>query len=120
MKLITIICARKVIEGFADKEDLSAHLAYWMTKFIAKTEGDYEFYKQETKKLYDKYSEVNSEGKYFVPADKVSAFRADADNLDSTEAEDPGIRFDLSELSAELKLSMRQMYPLLDFINEDK
>lgn len=120
MKLIEIISARKVIEGFADKEDIGAHLSYWMTKFIAKTEGDYKFYRDETSKLYAKYAESTDDGKAFIPADKVSAFQADAHELDNTEAEDPGIRFDLSELSAELKLSMRQMYPLLNFINEDK
>ena len=42
------------------------------------------------------------------------------EELGQTNVEDPGIRFNLSELATELRLSMQQMYPLLDFIDEDK
>lgn len=120
MELITIISARKVLESFADKEDINARLAYWMTKFIAKTQTDYDFYISERKKIYDKYAERESDGAYTVSEDKVANFREDIQSLEQAPAEDPGIKFNLSELSAELKLSMRQMYPLLDFIDEDK
>ena len=120
MELIKIINARAVLDGFADKEDIGAHLSYWMTKFIAKTQSDQDFYAGEARKIFDKYAEKKVEDEVVVPAEKVPDFQKELDKLGATEAEDPGIRFDLSELAAELKLSMRQMYPLLDFINEDK
>ena len=118
MKLIQIINARKVLDSFSDNENIGAHLSYWMTKFIAKTEADHNFYVDETRKIFAKYAE-EVDGKLVVSVDKVVAFREEAATIDDTEAEDPGIRFDLSELAAELKLSMKQMYPLLDFINEE-
>ena len=120
MELIKIINARTVLDSFADKEDIGAHLSYWMTKFIAKTQPDQEFYAGEARKIFDKYAEKKEDDKRVVPADKVLRFQEELNGLGQTEAEDPGVRFNLSELAAELKLSMRQMYPLLDFINEDK
>lgn len=120
MELIKIINARTVLDGFADKEDIGGHLLYWMTKFIARTQSDQEFYAGEARKIFNKYAVKNTEEEMVVPAERVSDFQKEIRELDETEAEDPGIRFDLSELSSELKLSMRQMYPLLDFINEDK
>lgn len=119
MELIKIINARKVLDSFSDKEEISAHLAYWMTKFVVKTEADHSFYASEAQKIFNKYAE-SEDGELVVTGDKISAFKAELAALEKTEAEDPGIRFDLTELSSELKLSMRQMYPLLDFINEDK
>ena len=120
MKLIKIINARNVLDRFADNEDIGGRLLYWMTKFIAKTQSDQEFYASEARKIFDKYAEMNAEEEMVVPAEKISGFQKELHELDETEAEDPGVRFDLSELAAGLKLSMRQMYPLLDFINEDK
>lgn len=119
MKLIKIINARQVLDNLADKEDIGAHLSYWMTKFVVKTEPDYAFYISETRKVFERYAEGIGD-QIIVPAEKIEAFKAEIDGIDNTDAEDPGIRFDLSELAAELKLSMKQMYPLLDFINEDK
>lgn len=120
MKLITIVNARQVLDSLADREGVGAHLSYWMTKFVVKTEGEYVFYVSEMRKLVDKYAEKDGEGNSVIPAEKIPEFNAAIDNLEKTEVEDPGIRFNLSELSAELKLSMKQMYPLLGFIDEDK
>lgn len=119
MKLSTIINARSVLEGFADKEDIGAHLSYWMTKFIVKTQGDQEFYTAEVRKIFSKHAETREDGTCIVPNEKVSDFQADVAKLGETEAEDPGIRFKLSELADNLKLSMKQMFPLLDFIEEE-
>lgn len=119
MELIKIINARNVLEGFSEKEDVSARLAYWMAKFMAKTEVEYNFYVAETRKLYDKYAVIEGD-KLVVSPENVEAFKTEAEKLQKTEIEDPGIRFSLSDLSSELKLSMRQMYSLLDFIDEDK
>ena len=122
MELIKIINARKVLDGFSDKEDVGAHLSYWMTRFVVKTESDHEFYASEMRKLFGKYAakKDGDEDAIIIPAEKIADFDAAVDALNRTEAEDPGIRFNLSELSAELKLSMRQIYPLLDFIDEEK
>lgn len=119
MKLIKIINARQVLDSLADEKDIGAHLSYWMTKFVVKTESDYLFYLSETQKVFNKYANAEN-GELVITADKAEAFAAEIAEINNTEAEDPGIRFDLSELAAELKLSMKQMYPLLDFINENK
>ena len=120
MELIKIINARKVLDGLSDKGDIGAHLSYWMTKFVVKTASEQEFYATEMRKLVNKYADGQEDGTFSVAAEKVSEFNEAIDTLNRTDVEDPGIRFNLSELSAELKLSMKQMYPLLDFIDEDK
>ena len=122
MELIKVVNARKVLDGLADRVDIGAHLAYWMTKFVVKTESDHEFYASEMRKLFEKYAtkKEGDEDTLFITNEKVAEFNAAVDVLNKTDAEDPGIRFNLSELSTELKLSMKQMYPLLDFIDEDK
>ena len=93
-----------------------------MTKFVVKTESDHEFYASEMRKLFEKYAtkKEGDEDTLLIAADKVAEFNDAVEALNKTDAEDPGIRFNLSELSAELKLSMKQMYPLLDFINEER
>lgn len=122
MELIKIVNTRKVLDSLSDREDVGAHLSYWMTKFVVKTESEHEFYAAEMRKLFDKYAtkKEGDEDTLLIPGDKVAEFNAAVDVLNKTDVEDPGIRFDLSELSTELKLSMKQMYPLLDFIDEDK
>ena len=120
MELVKLVNARSVLDGISDRDNIGAHLSYWMTKFVVKTEGEYEFYLSEMRKLFDKYAEKEEDDALRVPVKKVPEFNAAVEALGKTDVEDPGIRFNLSELSAELKLSMKQMYPLLDFIDEDK
>jgi hypothetical protein len=119
MKLIDIISARQTLDKFADK-DISGHLSYWMTKFVVKTQADYEFYVNEVRKIFKKYAEKQDGDELVIPANKVADYNRDISELEATEAEDPGIRFDLCEINAELKLTMRQMYTLMNFINEDQ
>ena len=122
MELIKVVNARKVLDSLSDREDIGAHLSYWMTKFVVKTEGEHEFYVTEMRKLFAKYATAkeDDEDTLLIPNDKVGEFNTAVDALGKTDVEDPDIRFNLSELSAELKLSMKQMYPLLDFIDEEK
>lgn len=120
MKLITIVNANDVINSLSDKDDIGAHLAYWMTKFVVMTQSDVAFYQSERKKLFEKYGAKNDDGTYTIEKDKYSAFIEEMNILQDTEAEDPGIRFSLSELATALKLSLKQMYPLMDFIDENK
>lgn len=120
MKLIRIVSAHDVIDGLAEKENIGVHLAYVMTKFIVATQADADFYAREMRKLFEKYGNKNDKGKITIPREKVEEFSKEAQILQETEATDPGIRFSLSEMSQELKLSMKQIYPLMDFIKDDK
>lgn len=122
MELFKIINARKTLEEFSDKADIGACLSYRMAKFIAKTENEQAFYIAEMRKLFSKYAikKDDEEGAFVVSDGKTTEFNAAVEALNKTDVEDPGIRFDLSVLSSELKLSIKQIYPLLDFIDEDK
>ena len=120
MELIKVVNARKVLDSLSDKDCVGAHLSYWMTKFVVKTKSEHEFYASEMHKLFDKFADKKDDDTFLIPAEKTSGFNAAIEELNRTDVEDPGIRFNLSELSAELKLSMKQMYPLLDFIDEEK
>lgn len=120
MELIKIINARRVLEELADKAEVNAHLAYWMTKFIIKTESDHKFYATEMNKLLDKYAQDKDEQTFKVAPENIDAFNKAIIELGATDVEDPGVRFDLAELSSELKLSMKQVYPLMDFIRESE
>ena len=122
MELIKIVNARKTLNDLSDCETLGAHLSYWMTKFVVKTESEYDFYVSEMQQLFNKFASPKDGDKeaFIIPADKVADFNTAVETLNNTDVEDPGIRFKLSELSKELKLSMKQMYPLLDFIDEDQ
>lgn len=109
-----------VLMEFLDREDLGTNLVYWMSKFLSKTDSDYDFYTNEMRKIYDKYAQKSDdENSIFVPREKVELFKKAVKELEETEAEDPKVRFKLSELSSGLKLSMKQMYPLLDFVDEE-
>ena len=120
MELVKIVDARQVLDGMSNRDDIGAHLAYWMTKFVVKTENEHLFYAREMRKLFDAYATRKDDDTFLVPSENVDEFNAAVEALNKTDVEDPGIRFNLSELSAELKLSMKQMYPLLDFIDEEK
>lgn len=120
MELIKVISARNTLDEFSDKEDIPARLSYWMTKFVVKTESEHEFYSSGIRKLLDKFADKKDDGTMSIPEDKISDFDSAVEELNKTDVEEPGIRFKLSELSSELKMSMKQMYPLLDFIDEDK
>ena len=122
MELIKVVNARKALDSLSDREDVGARLSYWMTKFVAKTESEHEFYASEMRKLLNKYASKPEDDSdtILIPNENIAAFNAAVEALNKTDVEEPGIRFNLSELASELKLSMKQMDPLLDFIDEDK
>lgn len=120
MELIKVVNAHNALDALSDSDVISAHLAYWMTKFVVKTRSEHEFYASEMRKLLNKCADKKDDNTLFIPPEKALEFSAAVEELNKTDVEDPGIRFKLSELSTELKLSMKQMYPLLDFIDEDK
>ena len=119
MKLITVVNAKKTLEAFANKEDIGAHLAYWMTKFVVKAQSEHEFYVNGVNKIIQKYAE-KIDDEYVVSKDKIEDLNKEMSSFEETDVEAPDIKFALSELSSELKLSMKQMYTLLDFVDEDK
>lgn len=120
MKLIQVVNAHDVVDGLADRDNIGAHLAYTMTKFVVATQTDADFYAKEMRKLFEKYGSKNDAGEIAIPPEQVEDFSKDVRKLQETKATDPGIRFSLSEMSQELKLSMKQIYPLMDFIKDDK
>lgn len=119
MRLRNILKARQVLETLAD-ENISPRLAYRMTKFVTKTQGEQDFYIREVQKILQEYATQSDEGSLVVDLQNIDAFNAKIAELENTEVEDPSTRFALSDLSNELKLSMKQIFPLLDFIDEDK
>ena len=120
MELIKVINAKQAIEKLADNENIGAHLAYWMTKFVTKSQKEHEFYIDEMRKIVAKHGQIAEDGMVNIDPDKVDDFNKAVQDLQTTDVEEPGIRFSLSEISRELKLSMKQIYPLIDFIDEDK
>ena len=120
MELIKVMNARKVLDGLSDREDVGCRLSYWMTKFVVKTESEHTFYTTEMRKLFDKYTRRQDDNTMVIPSEKLSEFNAAVEALNKTDVEDPGIRFKLSDLARTLKLSMKQMCHLLDFIEEDQ
>ena len=119
MELIKVIHARQTLDSLSDRENIGAHLSYWMTKFVVQTKNEHEFYAKEMQKLFEKFGD-KEEDKLTVPAKNIPDFQKAVVALENTDVEAPSIRFSLSELAQELKLSMKQMYPLLDFIDEEK
>ena len=120
MELIKIVNARQTIDSLSDRENIGAHLSYWMTKFVAQTKNEHEFYAKEMQKLFDTYGVKSEDDRIVIPTERVAQFQDAVIALEHTDVATPSIRFNLSELASELKLSMKQMYPLLDFIDEDK
>ena len=120
MKIIQIINARQIVNAFTNDNTINTRLAYWMTKFVVKTQSEYDFYIREMQKILAKYATETDDGNLVVAPENIEAFNTEVAELENTEVEDPGIRFALSDLSGELKLSMKQIFPLLDFIDEDK
>ena len=126
MKLINIYNARTVIETLADCKDISFSTAYWMAKFIERTHADNEFFVSEMSKLLGKYAETDENGEYVTDGtniklkpDCVEEFNRRSEELQNTEVDDPNIRFKYSQLE-DIKLSMKQIYPLMPFIDEDE
>lgn len=119
MNIIKVVNARNVLKEFSDDKNISTRLAYLMTKFIAVTETESEFYMAELRKIVNKYAKTeDGKEEAIIPAENIEGFNKEVFELNETPISDPGIRFSLSELSENLKLSMKQMRHLLDFINE--
>ena len=118
MKLIDVISAYKMIDSLADETGIGTRLAYKMTKFLIETQKEIDFYNASTKRLVAKYS-VKEDGKVSIPPENEAQIEADMKKLGESEVDEPSVRFSLTELSGELKLTMRQIYPLMPFVDDD-
>lgn len=127
MDLGKLMNIRVLLESYADNKDINSHLAYWMMKFLRKTQDDCDFYQKEFNKVLAEYAEKDADGKIAVNEQQhiilkpgiAENFDAAMANLDHTSVEDPGIKFSLSDLD-KLNLTIRQMLILSDFIDETK
>lgn len=120
MELIKVVNAKNVLEGFSSNENISPRLSYWMTKFVIRAQPECDFYITEMRKLFDKYDCKQQGDNIVIPTDKIDEFNDDVSMLEHMDVEAPNIKFALSDLSSELKISMRKMATLLDFIDEEK
>ena len=118
MKLIKIVSASNVIRNFVD-ESLDSQLAYKLMKFATSIEEEVGFFNTQMQKIVDKYAQTDDEGKKMIPPEKINEFNDETTKLQDTEVESPKIRFTISELSP-LKMTMRQMFVMSDFIDDSK
>lgn len=126
MKLITVVNAKNVLEELSNRDDIGTSLAYYMTKFIIQAQEEYDFFVTKMQKIIAKYAETDADGNYVqdarggvvISAEMVDKFNREVQELQDTEVEAPKVRFTLSAL-ASTNMSMKQIYALMDFIDED-
>ena len=119
MKLIKLIEAMNVIGNLDNNNDISSKLAYMLAKFTTQSRDEYKFYFDELEKILEKYGASFEDGNYKIPKENREAFEYAVSELQGTEVSEPAIKFPLSEITKDLKLSIKQMVALLDFINDD-
>lgn len=119
MKLIDVINARRTLEGLANKE-ISVRLSYWMNKFLSLTEDDEIFYQDKVKEIVDKYDATVLEQGVEVKSEYLPKFNQEIKELQDTEVQEIDIKFSLKDLSNDLKLSMKQLYPLMPYIKDEE
>lgn len=124
MTIGDIVNAREAVRNLAG-EKISTRLAYSFMRFLKKTDGEEEFFAKEKLKIITEFCERDGEGKLIqssngdfkiVPGKETEANKRLAEVV-KTEAEDPGIRFDLEQLD-ELKITVRDMNAMFPFITE--
>ena len=123
MKVKQLIEAKKVILPLI-QEKLSPKLSYKLMKFVKKIEVEEDFYNKQIGELIDKYGERDSDNNLIytdngvkIQNDKISNCNAELQEVDNVEVDAPDLSFTLDELS-EIKLSVRDMFFLQDFIKE--
>ena len=123
MKVKQLIEAKKVILPLI-QEKLSPKLSYKLMKFVKKIEVEEDFYNKQIGELIDKYGERHSDNNLIytdngvkIQNDKISNCNAELQEVDNVEVDAPDLSFTLDELS-EIKLSVRDMFFLQDFIKE--
>lgn len=125
-KLLTI---RNILNSFKDL-NLSANLAYQITKFLMQSATEEEFYYSRLRSLLDEYAEKSEDGNYIptedgegvkIKLDLLEKFQTAYAELENTEVEAPNIKFALSAITKEItSITVNQMMVLMEFIDEEK
>lgn len=119
MELVKVVKAKTTLEGFAERDNINASLAYWMMKFVMEAQAEHDFYLSSMKKIIDKYA-VEQDGDLIIPEVMVQNFREEVKELEHTDVVAPSVKLPLSDMARALQLSMKEIYPLMDFIDEAK
>ena len=124
MKLIDIIKAVKTLNSRAH-ERVPTALAYKMMKFVKASENDGTFFNAKFADIVERYAERDENGQVttnengiVIAKDRLDDCQKCITELEGVEVNDPGIWFNLNELS-ELKLSMAELFTLDKFITEE-
>ena len=125
-KLLTV---RNILNSFKEL-NLSAGLAYQITKFLMQSTTEEEFYYSRLRSLLGECAEKTEDGSY-VPTDDgqgvkikpdcLEKFTKAYEELENTEVEAPDIKFALSAIVKEItSITVNQMMMLMEFIDEEK
>lgn len=123
MKLITLLTARKALP--LDMNEIDIQLKYKIMKFIKSTNSDEEFYNSEISNImlecaeHDENGNVkqNKNGDVLINTDMKEHFYQQTNALNNTEIDVKEFSLSTDEV-AQLKLSIRQMLDLADFIEQ--
>ncbi len=128
MKLHNLIEARNTLANHAN-ERVSVKLAYWIMKFLKKSEQEETFYYDKYRELLNEYAKRDENGEIMRKPDdpnqillipeRVDEYRNKFTELENTEVDVPNMHFALDDLS-ELKLSAQEVYSLDELIVEEK
>jgi hypothetical protein len=122
MELNEILEARKTLANHVN-DKVCAALAYKIMKFLKSSDNEEEFYLTKMQEFINEYAEKDTDGNPVraeggsikVSQEKIKECEKAIKDLGETNATEPAIKFNLSEL-AELKLSAKEMYALDGFI----
>ena len=126
--LNNLITVRNILANFKDTM-IHPRLAYQIAKFLRLTQEDEEFYNTRLRALFDTCAQKNEDGSLrltenqqgiMLEPSQIENFNKSIFELENLEIEAPDIKFALSDIANELKVSTNDMMILMDFIEEDK
>lgn len=125
MNIITLLNAAKALNQISETK-ISSRLAYKIMKFYKSVEIEEEFYNKKRMEIVEMYAQKDDNGQPVVDnngiiqiiENKIVDANLAMMELNNTEVSIPDIKFALSELE-ELKLSVKDMYALDAFIEEE-
>ena len=129
IKINILLNARKILSLYKDMQ-FSPSLAYQITKFLAQSNAEEEFYYAQLQALINEYAEKNEEGQIVtieggqgikIKPDLLDIFQMAYEELENTEVEAPTIKLALSTIIKELPaITVNQMSILMNFVDEEK
>lgn len=128
MKLHNLIEARNTLANHAN-ERVSVKLAYWIMKFLKKSEQEETFYYDKYRELLNEFAKRDENGEIMRRPDapdqillipeRIEEYRSKVAELENTEVDVPDVRLTLG-LLGELKLSAQEVYSLDELIVEEE